>query len=110
MKFGDIKLICLDPTVGAEMKKTRPCIVISPDEMNTALKTVIVAPITSKKREIPTRILIKANVESGLILDSFAALGQIKTIDKARVVKDLGIASEIEKCRISDTLCVMFAY
>lgn len=61
MKFGDIKLICLDPTVGAEMKKTRPCIVISPDEMNAALKTVIVAPITSKKREIPTRMLITKN-------------------------------------------------
>ena len=91
-KFSTI-LVNLDPTVGHEVKKTRPCVIISPDVMNNVLQTIIIAPITSTERKIPTRVLIKSTAESGLTNDSYAMLDQIKTIDKARVIKQLGTVS-----------------
>lgn len=102
--------VCLDPTVGAEMKKTRPCVIVSPDEMNNNLSTVVVVPLTSTQRALPTRILIKANSQSGLRNDSYAALDQLKTIDKSRLTRLIGEISEAEKHSISETLKDMFDY
>lgn len=98
----------LEPTVGAEISKTRPCIVISPDEMNNNLRTVIVSPLTTKFRDIPSRIKIKANSASGLKEDSYAALDQIKAIDKKRLGDRIGIISSQEASLITEFLCEMF--
>ena len=85
MQKNYIYWVNLDPTVGAEISKTRPCVIISPDEMNRHLKTVIIVPITTKCHAIPTRIGIKATAKNGLTEDSFAVLDQISTIDKSRI-------------------------
>ena len=110
MRRGDIVMVCLDPTVGSEINKTRPCVVVSPEEMNEALRTVVVVPVTSKYRGIPTRKLIKATTQSGLDVDSYAALDQIKTIDKVRVVRTRGCITGLELEDICRTLCEMFAF
>lgn len=110
MKKFELYLVNLDPTVGAEMQKTRPCLVISPDEMNNYLRTVIVVPLTSKLRPLPTRILIKATQESGLNNDSYAAVDQLKTIDKSRLSNLIGEISESEKRDITNVLLDLFAY
>jgi mRNA interferase MazF len=81
----DIFLINLDPTVGHEMRKVRPCIIISPDEMNRHIGTVIVAPMTTKSHEYPSRHKIVFQDKTGWIV-----LDQIRTIDKRRLVKRLG--------------------
>ena len=81
----DIHLVSLDPTRGAEMKKTRPCIIISPDEMNTCLKTVIIAPLTSSLRKYPFRISCLFQGKKGQI-----ALDQMRTVDKRRLLKRIG--------------------
>lgn len=80
-----IVLVNLDPTIGSEIKKTRPCVVISPDEMNKYLRTIIVAPTTTTSRKYPTRIKIKHDKKIGWIV-----IDQIRSIDKQRIVKDLG--------------------
>jgi mRNA interferase MazF len=72
----------LDPTVGSEIKKTRPCIVISPNEMNRQISTIVIAPITSTKKNYPTRVKISVNQRVSRI-----ALDQIRTIDKSRIIK-----------------------
>jgi mRNA interferase MazF len=91
LKQYDIVLVNLDPTIGSEIKKTRPCVIISPNEMNEYLRTVTIAPLTTKSRNYPTRIKIMHNKKSGwLVLD------QIRTIDKARIVKKLGSLSSKE--------------
>lgn len=82
MKRFDIYLINLDPTLGSEIQKTRPCVIISPDEMNDYIKTVIVAPMTSKGKLYPTRIRCNFQEKEGLIV-----LDQIRTVDKIRLVK-----------------------
>lgn len=110
MSVFQLFLVNLDPTIGAEMKKTRPCLVVSPDEINDYLKTVIIVPLTSVKRELPTRILIKACDQSGLANDSYAVLDQIKTVDKMRLVKKIGEISEAEKHAVSEVLKEMFSY
>lgn len=111
MKRYDVFLVNLDPTVGVEMKKTRPCIIVSPDEMNKVLQTVTVVPITSTPpRTLPSRIKIKAKTTSGLKDESYAVLDQIKTIDKSRCVKRLGKVSDTEAELIAETLCTMFEY
>lgn len=100
----------LDPTIGHEIKKTRPCVIISPDEMNASLATVIVAPMTSTARTIPTRVKICATPENGLTNDSYVVLDQIKTIDKRRLTgKAIGRLTENEAAEVSDTICQMFA-
>lgn len=81
----EIVLIRLDPTEGSEIKKTRPCVVISPKEMNTSLNTVIIAPMTSSKKPYPTRVRITHEGQNGYI-----ALEQIRTVDKRRIIKSLG--------------------
>lgn len=110
MNKGNIISVGLDPTIGAEMQKTRPCVVVSPDEMNNSLKTVIIVPLTSSIKEIPTRILIKATPTSGLKNDSYAAADQVKTIDKMRIVSHIGQVSPDEEKALSDILCAMFSY
>lgn len=86
-----IILVNLDPTVGSEIKKTRPCVVISPDEMNNHLRTVVIAPMTTSSKKYPTRVEIKHDNKIGWIV-----LDQIRTIDKQRILKDLGKLSRSE--------------
>ena len=78
----DIVLVNLDPTIGSEIKKTRPCVVISPNEMNRSISTIIIAPMTTSKRVYPTRVKIKHDKREGYIV-----LDQIRTIDKKRIIK-----------------------
>ncbi len=82
VKRFEIHLVNLDPTVGAEVRKTRPCLVVSPDEMNRYISTVIVAPITAKGRIYPTRVPCTFQGKQGQVV-----LEQIRTVDKARLVK-----------------------
>lgn len=88
MKRGEIWQVNLDPTVGSEIEKLRPCVVVSPAEMNAALRTVIVAPMTSKGFAAPFRIPLTHGGTRGLIV-----LDQLRTVDKARLVKQLGSVS-----------------
>ncbi|WP_298528063.1 type II toxin-antitoxin system PemK/MazF family toxin [uncultured Christiangramia sp.] len=92
----DIVLVNLDPTVGSEIKKTRPCVIISPDEMNKYLRTIVVAPMTTNTKKYPTRIAVKSHRKKGMI-----AIDQIRTIDKQRIVKIFESLSnsEIKKCK-----------
>ena len=85
VKQYDIYLVCLDPTIGQEIKKTRPCLIISPNEMNKHISTVIIAPLTTKSRAYPTRVPVKVKGKNGWVV-----LDQIRTIDKQRLVKKLG--------------------
>lgn len=110
MNKGNIVLVDLEPTIGAEMNKTRPCLIISPDEMNDVLRTVQIAPITSVERELPTRVFIKATRGSGLDKDSYVVLDQLKTIDKKRVMRSIGKISDDELEEVCDALCQMYAY
>ena len=87
-----IVLVNLNPTKGSEIKKTRPCLVISPDEMNRFLRTIIVAPMTTADKSYPTRVKITHNKRKGSV-----AMDQIRTIDKSRIIKVLGEISEKEK-------------
>ena len=86
-----VVLVNLDPTIGSEMKKTRPCVIISPDEMNKYLQTIIIAPITSSSKSYPTRVILKNTKVKGWIV-----LDQIRTIDRQRVIKALGVLTEKE--------------
>jgi len=100
----DIVLVKLNPTVGSEIQKTRPCIVISPNEMNI-LKTIIIAPMTSKGFNFIFRPKIKFEDKNGLIL-----LDQIRAIDKTRVVKRIGIVEKKKAREISKMLTEIFEY
>ena len=80
----DIVLVNLDPTIGHEIQKTRPCLVISPDEMNRNLRTILVAPITSRSKPYPTRVKINSDMTNGWI-----ALDQIRTLDRRRIIKNI---------------------
>lgn len=110
MKRFNLHIVNLDPTVGAEIKKKRPCLIVSPDEINTYLQTVIIVPLTSTQRNLPTRILIKATPQSGLSNDSYAVLDQLKTVDKSRLSAPIGEISDEEKHAVSDILKEMFDY
>ncbi len=103
-KRFDVFLINLDPTQGKEIQKTRPCVVISPDEMNSHIETVIIAPMTTKSRAYPTRIPCQFQDKAGQII-----LDQIRTVDKTRLVKKLGQISPNERRLVIDTLAEMFA-
>ncbi len=100
----DIWLVQLGPTQGHEIKKTRPCVVISPDEMSS-LKTAIVAPMTSKGFNFPTRIQCTFQGKKGLII-----LDQIRAVDKLRLVKKLGVISKTTQIKVCDCLQELFAY
>ncbi len=88
VKRGDIWLVNLDPTVGSEIKKSRPCVVISPPELNEHLRTVIVAPMTSKGFAAPFRIRVTHAGTKGLVV-----LDQLRTVDKTRLVRKMGSVS-----------------
>jgi mRNA interferase MazF len=103
-KRFEVYLVNLDPTLGREIKKTRPCLVISPDEMNMHIDTVIVAPMTTKGRAYPTRISCKFQGKDGQIV-----LDQIRTVDKARMVKKLGTISPATQKIVLAVLAEMFA-
>ena len=100
----EIYLVKLNPTVGSEIQKTRPCIVISPNEMNI-LKTVIIAPLTSKGFDFVFRPKITFQDKDGLVL-----LDQIRTVDKSRLTKKIGVVEEKKAKEISDLLVEMFTY
>lgn len=91
-KQYQLVIVNLDPTVGSEIKKTRPCVIISPNEMNANLNTIVIAPITSNLRDYPTRVKVQFNTrESRIVVD------QIRTIDKQRIVKQIGELNPTEK-------------
>lgn len=92
----ELVLVNLEPTLGSEISKTRPCVVVSPDELNHYLKTIVIVPITSTLKKYPTRISISNQNVKGM-----AAVDQIRTIDKLRIVKIIGIleTSTIEKLK-----------
>lgn len=99
----DVWLVALDPTLGVEIQKTRPCLIVSPDEMNERLQTVIVAPMTTTIRSYPTRVSIRFQGKPGQI-----ALDQIRAVDKLRLLRRLGrISAQIGK-GTSETLVEMF--
>lgn len=99
-----IYLVTLDPTEGSEIKKTRPCLVVSPDEMNRHIATVIIAPMTTATRAYPTRVPIRFKGKDGQV-----ALDQIRTVDKSRLVRRLGAVSPETARRIARVLVEMFA-
>jgi len=100
----DVHLVRLDPTVGTEIRKTRPCLVISPDEMNRHLRTVIVVPMTTKGRGYPTRVACRFQGKSGEI-----ALDQLRTIDRARLVRKMGRIGSGAQAEVLERLAEMFA-
>ena len=100
----DIYLLNLDPTVGSEIQKTRPCLVVSPDEMNRHIATVIVAPMTTKGRDYPTRVPCRFQGKDGQIV-----LDQLRTVGKARLVKRLGRVDAPMQKAVLSVLVEMFA-
>jgi len=110
MKRYELYSVDLDPTIGVEMKKTRPCLIVSPDEMNRNVQTVIIAPLTTNFRNIPSRIKIEVSDTNGLSETSYVALDQIKTIDKNRCRKWIGVVSDTDAMKIADLLVDIFRY
>ena len=104
VKRGEIWLVNLDPTIGSEIKKSRPCVVVSPAEMHDHLRTVIVAPMTSKSRPAPFRVPVTHGGEKGLIL-----LDQVRAVDKTRLAKKLGAVSAKTLLGTLGTLQEVFA-
>lgn len=104
MKTGDIWLAQLDPTVGSEIQKTRPCVVISPHELNAHLRTVIVAPMTTGSRPARFRVPLTFQGKQGLIV-----LDQIRTLDRARLIKRVGALREPTLTTTLQTLQAMFS-
>jgi mRNA interferase MazF len=100
----DVFLVNLDPTIGSEIKKTRPCLIISPNEINHHIATVIVAPMTTKWQPYPTRVTCQFQGQNGQIV-----LDQIRTVDKTRLVKLLGQITTEEQKTVLDILAEMFA-
>ncbi|MDX2003200.1 MAG: type II toxin-antitoxin system PemK/MazF family toxin [Chitinophagales bacterium] len=94
----DIVLVNLDPTVGSEMKKTRPCVVLSPNEMNKYLQTIIVAPMTTTSKPYPTRVEIKHKTKGWIVID------QIRTIDRRRIVKKFEHLTDKEIAKVKSVI------
>jgi mRNA interferase MazF len=104
VKRFDVYLINLDPTIGSEIKKVRPCLVVSPDEMNGFIRTVIVAPMTTKGISYPSRVNCKFSGKRGQIV-----LDQIRTVDKSRLVRRLGKIDKQSQSEVLSVLAEMFA-
>lgn len=104
MKRFDVYLVNLEPTVGSEIPKTRPCLIISPNEMNDHIQTVIIAPMTTKGRDYPTRVACTFGGKHGQIV-----LDQLRTVDKRRLFKRLGRIDEATQQHVIDVLAYMFA-
>ncbi|MFO7918555.1 MAG: type II toxin-antitoxin system PemK/MazF family toxin [Anaerolineae bacterium] len=100
----DVYLVNLDPTVGSEIRKTRPCLVISPDEMNRWIRTVIVAPMTTKGQSYPTRVACEFQGKEGQVV-----LDQIRTVHKRRLVRKLGRIDDATQVSVLAALAEMFA-
>ena len=101
----DVYLINLDPTVGSEIQKTRPCLIVSPDELNRHIRTVIVAPMTTAGKDYPTRVACRFKKKKGQIV-----LDQIRTIDKTRLVKKLGSINPETQLEVISVLQRLFAF
>jgi mRNA interferase MazF len=101
----DVYLTNLDPAVGSEIQKTRPCLIISPDEMNGHIRTVIVAPMTTAGKDYPTRIACTFKRKKGQIV-----LDQIRTIDKTRLIKNLGTLDTEIQLKVITVLQRLFAF
>jgi mRNA interferase MazF len=103
VKRFEVYLVNLDPTVGSEIKKTRPCVIVSPDEMNRHIATVIVAPMTTKGRNYPTRVECAFEGKSGQVV-----LDQLRTVDKKRLVKKMGRIDKTTQRAVLLALAEMF--
>lgn len=101
----DVYLTNLDPSVGSEIRNTRPCLIISPDEMNLYIRTVIVAPMTTAGKDYPTRITCQFKKKKGHIV-----LDQIRTIDKTRLIKKLGALDSETQLKVISVLQRLFAF
>ena len=99
LKQYQIVLVNFDPTIGSEMKKTRPCVIISPNEMNKYLQTIVVGPMTSSSKTYPTRVEINHDKKKGWIV-----LDQIRTVDRQRIIKVLGNLTEKEIGKVKEVL------
>jgi mRNA interferase MazF len=99
----DVYLVSLDPTIGAEIQKTRPCLIVSPDEMNSAIQTAIIAPMTTKARNYPTRVSCRFEGK-----DAEIVLDQLRTVDKSRLIKRLGRISPATQKRVLSVLAELF--
>ena len=104
VKRFEVYLVNLDPTQGKEIKKTRPCLIISPDEMNRYIATVIVAPMTTKGRDYPTRVSCEFQGKQGQIV-----LDQIRTVDKSRLIQKLGELDRDTQTEVFTVLSEIFA-
>ena len=102
---GEVYLVNLDPTMGSEVRKTRPCVIVSPDEMNQYIRTIVVAPMTTKQKDCKSRVAINFDDKQGQIM-----LDRIRTIDKRRLITKLGALSVKELKAILLVLQEMFAY
>jgi mRNA interferase MazF len=105
VKRFDVYLVNLGPTVGSEIQKTRPCLIVSPDEMNRNIRTVIIAPMTSAQKDYPTRVACSFKKKEGQIV-----LDQIRTIDKTRLVKKLGMIDSRTQLDVISILQRLFAF
>lgn len=104
VKRFEVHLVNLDPTIGSEIQKTRPCLIISPNEMNSFIKTVIVAPLTTQGTGYPTRVKCKFQRKQGQVV-----LDQIRTVDKTRLVRKLGKVDKQTQAEVLAALSEMFA-
>jgi mRNA interferase MazF len=105
VKRGDVYLVNLDPTIGSEVKKTRPCVVVSPDEMNQYIRTIIIAPMTTTRKNYKSGVGISFQGKEGEIM-----LDQIRTIDKKRLISKLGRLSIKDLRSILSVLLEMFTF
>jgi mRNA interferase MazF len=101
MEYGQYQVVIvnLDPTVGSEIKKTRPCVIVSPNEMNKYLRTVTIVPVTSQSKVYPTRVEITLQGNQ-----NWAVIDQIRTIDKSRITKTVGSLSDEESSQIKQVI------
>ena len=104
VKRFDVYLVNLDPTLGSEIQKTRPCLIVSPDEMNRHIATVIIAPMTTQGRAYPTRVACEFQGKAGYVV-----LDQLRTVDKVRLVKRLGRLRDEEQKAVLQALADLFA-
>jgi len=105
VKRFDVYLVNLDSTVGSEIQKTRPCLIVSPDEMNRNIRTVIIAPMTSARKDYPTRVSCSFKKKEGQIV-----LDQIRIIDKTRLIKKLGMIDSRTQLDVISILQRLFAF
>lgn len=101
----EVYLVDLEPTQGSEIQKTRPCVIVSPDEMNRYIRTVIIAPMTSTRRGYPTRVNLTFQRKKGQVV-----LDQIRTVDKSRLARRLGVLPETRAREVAGVLQEIFAY